>query len=148
MDAYLAKPIDADELFETVERVAAPALSDGPGPRERERLPDGVDIATIVDRLDGDHEAVRTMARLFLTEYPRWVAELHGALDAGDPKGVSRVAHTLRGSIGLFSAIGYDAARRLELIGLQGALADAPAALQLLEAELARLLPMVRKLAG
>jgi PAS domain S-box-containing protein len=148
MDAYIAKPIDADELFETVERVAAPALSAGPERRERERLPDGGDIDAIVERLDGDHATARTMARLFLAEYPRGVADARAALDAGDPAGVSRAAHTLKGTIGLFSAIGYDAARRLELIGQQGALADAPGALRLLETELEGLLPLIRKLAA
>jgi hypothetical protein len=60
---------------------------------------------------------------------------------------VSRAAHALKGSIGLFSALGYDAALRLELIGHQGALGDAPDALQVLETQLEKLLPLVRQLA-
>jgi CheY-like chemotaxis protein len=147
MDAYLAKPIDADELYETVERVAAPALGDGAERSPRERFPDGLDAAAIVARLDGDHTGARTMARLFLMEYPRCLADVRAALAGADAQALSRAAHALKGSIGLFSALGYDAARRLELIGHQGALGDAPGALQLLETELARLLPLVRQLA-
>jgi PAS domain S-box-containing protein len=147
MDAYLAKPIDADELFEVVEGFAAPALGDGVERPERERFADALDAAAIVDRLDGDHAAVRTMARLFLMEYPRCLGDLRAALGTGDAAAVTRAAHALKGSIGLFGALGYDAARRLELIGQQGALAEAPGALRLLETELSRLLPMVNELA-
>ena len=147
MDGYLAKPIDADELFETVERVAAPALGARDPRTARARLPDGVDVTTIVDRLDGDHAAARVMGRLFLAEFPRCLADLRAALAADDAEGVSRAARTLKGSIGLFSAVGYDAARRLEVIGHQGPLADAAGALELLEGELTGLLPTIRKLA-
>jgi protein-histidine pros-kinase len=80
-------------------------------------------------------------------EYPRCVADIQKALEAGDAGALSRAAHALKGAIGLFSALGYDAARRLELIGHQGDLGDAPAAVRLLETELARLLPLVRQLA-
>lgn len=87
------------------------------------------------------------MARLFLMEYPRCLADIRAALEGPDAQALGRAAHALKGSIGLFSALGYDAARRLELVGHQGALGDAPGALQLLETELARLLPLVRQLA-
>ena len=147
MDGYLAKPLDADELFEMVERFAAPALAVGDPPTARERFPDGADAATIVERLDGDHVAARDMGQLFLVEYPRCVLDLRAALEAGDPEGVSRAARALKGSIGLFSAVGHDAAQRLEVIGHQGALADAAGALELLERELARLLPTIHELA-
>jgi len=126
MDGYLAKPIDADELFEIVERFAAPALGDGVRPRERERRPDAIDVATIVDRLDGDTAAARAMGRLFLMESPRYLRDLHAALDAGDAADLHRAANATQGVVGLLSAIGYDAARRLELIAHEGALADAP----------------------
>ena len=92
--------------------------------------------------------AARDMGRLFLVEYPRCVLDLRAALEAGDPEGVSRAARALKGSIGLFSAVGHDAAQRLEVIGHQGALADAAGALELLERELARLLPTVHELAA
>src|SRR5437667_6551080 len=148
MDGYLAKPLDADEPFEAVERFAAPALAAGDPPTARERFPDGADVATIVERMDGDRMAARDMGRLFLVEYPRCVLDLRAALEAGDPEGVSRAARALKGSIGLFSAVGRDAAQRLEVIGHQGALADAAGALELLERELARLLPTVHELAA
>jgi two-component system, sensor histidine kinase and response regulator len=127
MDGYLAKPIDGGELFETVERFAAPALGGAAPSSVRERVPDGVDVAALVERLDGDRAAARTMGRLFLDEYPRGLADLRAALAAGDADGLRRAARTLKGSIGLFRAVGHGAARRLEVIGEHGAVGEAPA---------------------
>jgi HPt (histidine-containing phosphotransfer) domain-containing protein len=90
---------------------------------------------------------VRQVARLFLSECPRHLARLRGALAAADAAALQAAIHTLKGSVGNLSAgPAFAAARRLEGLAHAGRLAAAAAALADLERELDRLRPALRAL--
>src|SRR5262249_17994652 len=74
MDGYAAKPIQPQELWETI-RSIAPAAA-GPGRVAEEPLRDQHDWAPILARLGGDEALLRELAGLFLVECPKWMIEI------------------------------------------------------------------------
>jgi HPt (histidine-containing phosphotransfer) domain-containing protein len=84
------------------------------------------------------------MIGLYLEEAPRWRKELRTGIGCGNVADVKRAAHNIKGSMGHFGApAAFEAARRLELLARSGILTDAPAACAQLEAELARIEPVL-----
>jgi HPt (histidine-containing phosphotransfer) domain-containing protein len=86
------------------------------------------DAAVAMDRVDGDRELLQELIDIFLGECPKWLADMRAAIGQGDAKTLRRAAHTLKGSAGAFGAAAvYSSAQRLETMGDQGDLANAPA---------------------
>jgi CheY-like chemotaxis protein/HPt (histidine-containing phosphotransfer) domain-containing protein len=130
MDGYVSKPIEAEELYATLDRVVAAAAA-LPSPAV-ETVPVHWDAA--LRRAAGSQELLRETAGLFLEECPRLLTELHAALEQGDAVRVRRAAHTLRGSAAIFAAQPTIAvAARLEELGSRGDLADAAQLIEQLE---------------
>ena len=76
------------------------------------------------------------MAGLFLTDAPRLMDEIRGAIHRQDARGVERAAHSLKGSLGYLNAHqAASEALRLETFGAEGDLSKAAEVLQTLEAE-------------
>jgi two-component system sensor histidine kinase/response regulator len=93
-----------------------------------------------LERVDGDEELLREVARLFLDDYPRAVAEIREAISSGDARRLEREAHGLKGAAANFGAEPVVAAAlHLEQLGRQGQAAGAEPGLAALEAALARL---------
>ncbi len=106
-----------------------------------------MDRAAVLERFEGDMELVREVAELFVADCPHRLNAMHEALTAGDAAALQRAAHSLKGSVSNFSAAdAVDAARRLETMGRDGDLANAPAACVALEREIALLLPALIRL--
>jgi signal transduction histidine kinase/DNA-binding response OmpR family regulator len=148
MDGYVSKPVQARELFQALAEVLGDV---GPtavvaGPAE---VPPGpaVDREAILRRLDGNEELLRELVDLFLEEAPRRLGQIRSAVALGDGNVLQAAAHSLKGSVGNFGVTAaFEAARRLEEVVRTGDLADAAAALPLLETALDRLLPALRRL--
>jgi CheY-like chemotaxis protein/HPt (histidine-containing phosphotransfer) domain-containing protein len=160
-DGYVSKPIQFEELFDTIDRLAAAppegarpplgaatsagggqgeASSDGP-PGGAAGLAAGFDERAALERTGGDRELLGELIGVFLSEMPKWMRELEGALGRGDAAELRRVAHTVKGAVdscGASSA--YDAAMLLERIGRSSDLAGAPAAYASLDREIDRVL--------
>jgi signal transduction histidine kinase/CheY-like chemotaxis protein/HPt (histidine-containing phosphotransfer) domain-containing protein len=105
MDAYLTKPIQADELYRAIDRALgvarapeAPrrplALGSGPIEASIERL--------IQEQFGGDPDLFVQVAQLFLSDCPRILGELKAAVERGDIAQTAFAAHALKGSIGSF----------------------------------------------
>jgi signal transduction histidine kinase/CheY-like chemotaxis protein len=153
MDDYLSKPIRADELYATVERVAGGGEATNATHIEEARVTqsgDGVegaaggapvlDWAEALERIGGSEETLRDLAGVFLAESPRMMAEIRAAIDAEDASVLRRTAHTLKGSAALFAAEPtVSTALRLERMGESADLAEAEEAWVRLQAEVARL---------
>lgn len=98
-------------------------------------------------RVEGDRELLGEMAGVFLEEYPMLLVTMQDALSHGNAQTLTFAVHTLKGSVANFAATNaFEAALKLEKIARQGNLPQAKAALAELEAELARLVPMLNSL--
>jgi two-component system, sensor histidine kinase and response regulator len=167
MDAYVSKPVRADELVSTIERLISlerGAEGDGETGRQRDGETEGrrdrgterrsvegdddqdvpvvLDLSALLGQLEGDRELLREMVDLFLEDSPELLSRIRDAVRRGDAADLERAAHTLKGSVSNFRArAAAHAALRLEMIGRSGDLAEAEAALADLEQELERLKP-------
>jgi signal transduction histidine kinase/DNA-binding response OmpR family regulator len=136
MDAYLAKPLDAAELFATLERLGARAGAP-------------VDVSALRARVDGDVELERRIVQLFLDHAPGMLARVREAVEQRDASALTDAAHTLAGALANFpSASAAQAARRLEGMGRTAELDGAQQACAALAEELERLRAALAPLAG
>src|ERR1044071_5759624 len=95
------------------------------------RLSSLINREAALDRVGGDEELLAEIARLFLEDYPRMVADIRDAIAAGDALGLEHAAHSLKGSVANFSADpARDAAFELEKIGRSKNLSLARAAFE------------------
>jgi CheY-like chemotaxis protein len=147
MDDYVTKPIRPDILKKVLEQwlppIPAPSASTPALPPSEAPF----NLQAALDRVEGDRELLSEMATLFLTEYPRFVQQLHQAIAENDAATVNYAAHTLKGSVGNF--VDEETAATafvLEKMGREGELTQAPVALAQLESALARLTPALAKL--
>jgi PAS domain S-box-containing protein len=137
MDGYVTKPINSKELLETIE-----SFFKGPSAGEVLVPPSGDDISrlnksALLDRVGGDMELLGELVALFIDDCPRLLDEIREAVRLGDSETLARTAHTLKGSVGNFSAEdAFQAALRLEKIGRQGEMSLAQEALEKLEKEI------------
>jgi CheY-like chemotaxis protein len=135
MDDYLAKPIDRDALYATVEAVSDHDVETSFQP------------AAFIARLGGDVELAQRLSRLFLSEAPDLLAQLQSALARGDAGTVAASAHALKGMLGNFGASdAYAAAARLEATATDDDLTAAAEVCRTLVAALDRLTPALHPL--
>jgi two-component system, sensor histidine kinase and response regulator len=107
-----------------------------------------LDRARALERIGGDVVLLAEIARLFMQEYPMLVGQIRRACAAGDSHELERAAHSLKGAAANFSAAAtVHAALMLERMARAGDLSQASRAIELLEAELARVHPELVRLA-
>jgi signal transduction histidine kinase/CheY-like chemotaxis protein/HPt (histidine-containing phosphotransfer) domain-containing protein len=170
MDAYLAKPVHMDKLYEAVESAAqswqksaagrgasqpeqsaasppaAPQDSSSERTALADRAEDSDDVAAHLRRTTGGNEKlIRSLARTFLTDAPKTLALIRAAVTKKDAAKLARAAHLLKGSLAIFGAPkAVAAARNLEAVGRNGNLTEASNALRSLESEFALLQQKLR----
>lgn len=146
MDAYIGKPLHAEELFRTLAALAPVPPQQHAG--EWAVDPTVWDRQELLTRVEGDTDLLQELLRLFLADYPSRLEELRGALARADSTALTQTAHALKGALSNISApTATAAALRIESCGHAKHWEDAPAALQSFEAELARLLPLILPIA-
>src|SRR5436309_2406508 len=142
MDAYVSKPIEAEELFATLDRVVpgdAPASVVVPP-----HTPNGdiLDRAALLERTDHDPELLLDILNAFREDSAKLLAEIRNALARREARALARPADTLKGAHATLPARARaEAARRLESVGRADDLGSAEAACAALERELQRLEP-------
>ena len=135
MDGYLAKPIRVRELLAVIDRLAGGARG---APAASTRIPPLVvlsfDPEDVLARVEGDRKLLAELVDIFHAEYPRLLANLRHSVEIGDARGVQEGAHAIKGTVGNFGGhAASDAARALEVMGQQGVLNGAGAAVERLE---------------
>jgi len=115
MNEYLSKPIDAEELFRVIGRLAKVAsasdgvVNDVPDSVElaAEKAPARpetyvfIDIGYLQELSGGDRDYEVEMADQFLQAVPEELEQLEAALKAGDRAAASRVAHSLKTTVSI-----------------------------------------------
>jgi CheY-like chemotaxis protein len=149
MDAYLSKPVRADELFQTIENLVAdrlPSLSISPSGAERNGV---FDESAFLSRMDGSHEVCVQIAETFLAECPKLMSALRAAIQSKDASELTGMAHALKGTIANFTdGNAFQAASRLEELAREADLRRASETFQRLEAEIDALQRSLRSFAS
>jgi len=148
MDAYLSKPLQAEELGAAIEAALAPAAAKAPElDLEPERAAaaagasaTGFEHEEALARMGGNLELFREVADMLAADSPRFMAELRAAARACDGLRLYAAAHSLRGALGYVGArVPVQKALELERSGKTGDFELANRQAVDLAAELARL---------
>jgi len=109
MNDHVSKPIDPNDLFETLlrwatprsivgqENVREPAVAD-----DADALPaiPGVKVTEGLNRVAGNKQLYRNLLSQFVAKQADAAAQIAAALDSGDRKIAERIAHTVKGVAG------------------------------------------------
>ena len=145
MDAYITKPIKAEELHMTIEKlvgdselwrkeaVCAPAEPAG-------TLAAALDWAGLLDNWDDDREFTRELLTTFIQQLPMQRGDLANAIASADPKEIAAAAHSIKGSLlAIIAKPAGDLALELEIMGRRGDIGYAPEVWRRLDVQLTRL---------
>jgi two-component system sensor histidine kinase/response regulator len=148
MDGYVSKPVQAAQLFWTIDEVLAGGSRDQPTSVSAPAPALVVfDRAATLERVGGDEELLGQIARLFVAECPQRLQEIEEAISRQDAQALERSAHKFRGMVSNFCASSaVSTAAELEAMGRAGVLAGAPVAYEALEVALRQLTPVLAKL--
>jgi PAS domain S-box-containing protein len=154
MDGYLSKPIDVDQLIETVEHWGAGAPLAPAQARKLSAATAIFDEQIALAHTNGDRRLLKEMIALFREDYPSYVKRIAAAIKRRNGESLRLAAHGLKGALAtLGSERGRELAAELEQIGRSRRFAEGSGTfvrlrehLQLLEDTLAgaRLLPRER----
>ncbi|MEW6262499.1 MAG: response regulator [Thermodesulfobacteriota bacterium] len=125
MDAYLSKPIEAEELYRIIAGLAGQTrvASSGDPPRPRDDI---WDRREALARVGDDLDLLSELAVIFFRELPRMISTMKTELARNDGQALATAAHGLKGAAGNLSAKAlYHRARDLELSGRQSNLDQA-----------------------
>jgi protein-histidine pros-kinase len=155
MDDYVVKPIRPAELFAAIGRVVRePEVLENFYDGSRTEIEgqsfvttgDVADLSQTRETLDGDESAVQMLIGIFLQDYPRMRAELLSAAERRDWETLSRHAHSMKASSGIFGAANaMDACLKLEVAARTGRESESLARLSELVPELDRLANQLRR---
>ncbi len=150
MDAFIAKPVRMEKLYQVVESAAAGAkpiqsaepagelsisASTTPASTKDEAAAGHLHRAT-----GGNKKLLRTLITTFLEDAPKTLSLIRRAVAQKDGKKLASSAHALKGSIAIFGAANAVAiARELETMGRSGDLLEADSRVSALDSEFARL---------
>jgi len=147
VEGYLPKPIRAQQLLETIEKLlqipAGPVAGQAPDNHGENVL----DRPQALARFEGDKLLLGNLISAFFDDYPRLVAAARDAAAHLDRVELQRAIQALRNHLALFSApAACDAADLAELAGHAQSLEHVDEALAHLEEELERLQPALANL--
>ncbi len=139
MDDYVSKPVNPRELKAAIARRTAATMTlpppepTTPAPAHAEVL----NFSQALELVEGNRELLCEVARIFVHQYPKALAETRRALAQEDYQTLTSMAHNLVSSVGqLGGHRAGAAARKLELMSSDGDRSRVPAALAELEREL------------
>ena len=111
MDDYVSKPIRADALHAAIDRVMRPRHEDDDGYGDHSLLELDLSADRLVANLqevrqmfEGDEEVVQQLLAVFFRDFDRIVGDLQRAAAGLDFKRLADLAHSIKGSVGLFGA--------------------------------------------
>ncbi len=138
MDDFLAKPIQAADLWAAISRVPAA------GPPVGSEAPDILDPRVLLAACGDDATILEKICHTICARLPAHLAELQGALRDRQAPRLREAAHKLSGMVAAFSTVAGGVASELEDQAAQGRLEDAQPLVDRLEKmtrDLMRLVP-------
>lgn len=109
--------------------------------------PAGLDQAALLEGVNGNRKLFCELVDLFAADTPKLLSGIQRAIARNDAVRLKEAAHALKGSVGNFDpGAPFEAVRKLESIGRENKLAEAPAALAAAKAEIARVMRGLRQL--
>ncbi len=126
MDDYVSKPVRAEELLATLEKVAARfSIEPRPEPSLETEAPI-VDEEALMAGVRGDEKLLHELIGLFLEDSSTMLADMKEAIELEDPPRLASTAHAFIGSLGNFaSRRAFAKARELERRAREGDLDSA-----------------------
>jgi len=139
MDSFIRKPLSGGALTEFVESFSLQMLQTNK-PSNGDNLENEVmDRLELIDRIGDDPGILNELIDAFLESYPRLLEQAREAVLDNDADALRRVAHSLKGVLGNYSARpAFHAAADLEAIAARAAMTEAVTVLEKLETELNR----------
>jgi PAS domain S-box-containing protein len=140
MDDYVSKPVRAEELLATIEKVAS-RFSVEPRPHSSAESPAPVvDEQALMAGLRGDAKLLHELVDLFMEDSSAMLAHMKDAIEREDPSELASSAHAFIGSLGNFaSRRAFNKAKELERRAREGDLDSATGLFADLVKETARL---------
>jgi PAS domain S-box-containing protein len=140
MDGYISKPINAQELYETIEHVMSSREKNSRQCVSAPR-PSALNKTAIMERVGGDVDLFQEIAGLFLETCPGLLTEIREAFRMGDSESLEKASHTLKGSVSNFGAeSAVAAALKIERMGRARDLNEASQAIKDLEKEMSQVM--------
>ena len=125
MDAYVAKPLRARRLLETIDELLGREVA-APAAPESDPAVVTFDVADALARVDGDRALLAELLDICRADAPGMLEDIQRAIAAEDPIRLERTAHALKGAVASLGARrAAESAARLEAIGRQGSVAGA-----------------------
>lgn len=112
MDEFVTKPVRPAQLFAAIARTRDRHDDefDRAGADDLVLLDaasasgEDVDLGQTLDLLDGDHEALQQLLQIYFRDFAGTAADLRAACKARDFKQLAELAHSIKGSVGVFFA--------------------------------------------
>ena len=155
MDDYVTKPIKPKELFAAIDRVCSSGENEGDDPEmslleDAQKLGERSDLnlEQTLELLDGDADALKQLVDIFFADLGAKLQALKAAASDGDCATLMSVAHTFKGSVGVFNAgPSLEAAAAVEHAARDNNIEAARAALPAMLDAINRLATALRKMA-
>jgi two-component system, sensor histidine kinase and response regulator len=139
MDEYIAKPVRAKVLFETIGKLVGERAAVAP-PLEEGRADSAIKWSEALAAVGDDRELLQELIDAFLVESPQRMCGIEAAIAARDGADLERQAHSLKSAIQFFGVEGAaDLACSLEDAGREQNFDAASELLSLLRVELKEL---------
>jgi HPt (histidine-containing phosphotransfer) domain-containing protein len=127
MDDYVSKPVRAEEVFKTIEKLLArtekAASRDAATETSSACESKTLDFAAALEVVDGSKELFCEIAQMFIDSWPETLASLRNTIAGENVEALEREAHTLKGSLGNLGAQrGREVAHQLQILGTQESL--------------------------
>jgi HPt (histidine-containing phosphotransfer) domain-containing protein len=148
MDAYLSKPISGEDLYAKIDKIARASSRNDAAPEKHADLVQPVDREALMDRVGDDQALLKEIVHLFFDDCSMLLTDMREAVGQRDAERLEKAAHSLKGSVGNFTAQGAVGtlaevealARRWDLFGASEALNKAEEELERVKRALAELI--------
>lgn len=132
MDAYISKPIQSYQLFQTIQSVL-PNSESASSPIDAKK-------ETLLENFGGDQKLLQDVILIFLRNLPRQLENLETAIATQNASDLEHAAHTLKGSVANFgTSQARDTAQKIEQMARKNAFQDAANEIEYLKSALQKL---------